>query len=240
MNMMRPQPRTKKGILRYECRPTQTSLGGHRSQTGSRCQAQSTNRNRVNAEDRENTAAAFDDCSGVEAVGALAVILWLGNFIFNHSGEPRFAWPAVLLQVWIIASIATTIRQFVFVSTIHYDQPVLAIQKQIESLRLLRLRVIRFALVTGLIVWWLPFLVVAFKSFFDLDAYRLFGERFFYMNGLASGIIVPLLVWLSRFSQRMARSPFLHNLARHVEGNYIATAQASMATISAFEDEAAA
>lgn len=177
----------------------------------------------------------------MEAVSAFAITLSLGNFIFRHSGEPGFAWPAALMDVWMIGLLVTTIRQLVFMSTIHYDQPVLDIQKRIENLRLLRLRSIRFALITGLVVWWLPFLIVVCKAVFNIDAYMFFGERFFYINGLASGMIVPLSIWLSkRFSQRMARSPFFQSVARHIEGNYVDTALASMARISAFEVEVAA
>ena len=122
---------------------------------------------------------------------------------------------------------------------IDYEQPVVAIQKRIEALGLLRLRIIRWALITGPIVWWLPFLVVAFKAVFDLDVYQTFGDRFFYINGLASGVLLPLLLLLSKkFRRNIGHSVFLCKVLRYIEGDYIHNALNSMTAISAFEREA--
>ena len=175
----------------------------------------------------------------LEAVTAFCMLLGLGSFLFRHAAEARFAWPAALLDVWLIASLAGTIRQLVFISLIDYEQPVVAIQKRIEALGLLRLHIIRWALITGPIVWWLPFLVVAFKALFDLDVYRTFGDRFLYINGLASGVVLPLLIWLSKkFRRHIDHSVFLRKVVRYVEGDYIHNALNSLTAISAFESEA--
>ncbi len=68
--------------------------------------------------------------------------------------------------MWVIASLAGTIRQLTLIFMMNYEQPVVVIQKRIEHLGLLRLRIIRWALITGPVVWWLPFLVIAFKAVF--------------------------------------------------------------------------
>jgi hypothetical protein len=174
----------------------------------------------------------------LEAVCAFCIVSGLGQFIFRHAGEPRFEWPAVLLDAWMIALLAGTIRQLFVIFRIDYDQPVVEVQKQIGDLRLLRLRIIRWSLITGQIVWWLPFLVVACKAFFDLDAYRIFGSRFFYINLWAGAAMVSLSIWLSKkFSRRLEHSPFLQKIARHIEGNYIDKALASAAAILAFASD---
>ena len=175
----------------------------------------------------------------LEAVSALFLVSGLGRFIFAHAGEPQFVWPAVLLDVWVIAAMAASIMQLFFISGIDRDKPVVEVQTRLEKLRLLRLRCIRWALITGPVVWWLPFLIVAFKAFFGISVYRILGDRFLVVNGLASGAVLPVLVWLSkRFSRNMERSPFFRKIARSIEGGYIDTALDSAAAISAFESEA--
>jgi hypothetical protein len=170
-----------------------------------------------------------------EAGAASCLTLALGSFLFNHAAEPRFAWPAAMIDLWAIAALATTLAQLVFVHAIDYDQPVVAIQSRIAALRLLRLRVIRWALLTGLVVWWLPFLVVACKAVLGIDAFQVFGMRFFYVNGLANGLMVPAAVWLARrLSRGTGGSAFLQALARHLEGSYITTAYESIQSISRF------
>ena len=122
---------------------------------------------------------------------AFCMLLGLGSFLFRHAAEARLsAWPAALLCVWIIASLAGSNSTARF----HFpDRLRAACSRDSEAdrgVRPARLRIIRWALITGPIVWWLPFLVVAFKAMFDLDIYRTFGYRFLYINGLASGVFL--------------------------------------------------
>ena len=174
----------------------------------------------------------------VEAILAFGMLLGLGSFIFAHTGQARFAWPAALLDVWTIALLAGTIWQIVFIVTTDYNQPVVEVQRRIEELRLLRLRILRLALITGPVVWCLPFLVVAFKAFSGVDAYQAFGYRFFYVNGAVSGVAIPLLIWLSKmFTREMEGSRFFRKVVGYVEGNYIDAALSSIAAITAFESE---
>jgi hypothetical protein len=110
-------------------------------------------------------------------IGLIGPVI-LGQFIYQHWAEPRFVLPAVVLHVWVIESLATSIRQIAMALQIDYDKPIALIQKQLESLRVLRIRITQLALLTGQVVWWIPFLIVALKGFWDVDAYNLFGAGF--------------------------------------------------------------
>jgi hypothetical protein len=112
------------------------------------------------------------------------------------------------------------------------------IQKQLESLRVLRIRITQWALLTGQVVWWIPFLIVALKGFWDVDAYKVFGTAFLLAN-LAVGLaIIPLAIWVSRkFRDRMGRSPVMQRLMRELAGYNLNAATGFLATLSEFENE---
>ena len=170
-------------------------------------------------------------------IGLIGPVI-LGRFIYQHWAEPRFALPAVVLHLWVIASVAASIRQMAMALRIDYDQPIAVIQKQLESLRVLRIRVTQWALLTGQVVWWIPFLIVALKGLWDLDAYKLFGTAFLLTN-LAVGLaIIPLAIWASKkFGDRMGRSPIIQRLMRELAGYNLNAATARLATLSEFENE---
>jgi hypothetical protein len=177
---------------------------------------------------------------GLEAFIALAVTMILGQFIYEYWAEPRFVLPAVALHVWVIANVAVSIRQMAMALHIDYDEPIAAIQKQLESLRVLRIRVTQWALLTGQVVWWVPFLIVVLKGCWGVDAYRVFGGTVLAVNVLFGLAIIPLAIWVSRkFGDRMGRSPIIQRLMRELAGYDLNAATGFLATLSEFEDEKA-
>ncbi len=170
-------------------------------------------------------------------VGLIGPVI-LGQFIYQHWAEPRFVLPAVVLHVWVIANLAASIRQITMALLIDYDKPIAVIQKQLESLRVLRIRITQWALLTGQVVWWIPFLIVALKGFWDVDAYKVFGTAFLLANLAAGLAIIPLAIWVSRkFGDRMGRSPVVQRLMRELAGYNLNAATGFLATISEFENE---
>jgi hypothetical protein len=170
-------------------------------------------------------------------IGLIGPVI-LGQFIYQHWAEPRFVLPAVVLHVWVIANLAASIRQIAMALQLDYDKPIAVIQKQLESLRVLRIRITQGALLTGQVVWWIPFLIVALKGFWDVDAYKVFGTAFLLAN-LAVGLaIIPLAIWVSRkFGDRMGRSPVMQRLMRELAGYNLNAATGFLATLSEFENE---
>jgi hypothetical protein len=170
-------------------------------------------------------------------IGLISPVI-LGQFIYQHWAEPRFVLPAVVLHVWVIASLAASIRQIAMALEIDYDKPIASIQKQLESVRVLRIRITQWALLTGQVVWWIPFLIVALKGFWDVDAYKVFGTGFLLANIAVGLAIIPLAIWVSRkFGARMDRSPVIERLMRELAGYNLNAATAFLAKVSEFENE---
>jgi hypothetical protein len=175
---------------------------------------------------------------GLEAAVGLVLPGVLGRFIYAHWTEPRFVLPAVALDVWAIANVAALFREMAMALQINYDNPIATIQTQLESLRVLRVRVTQWALLTGQLVWWVPFTIVALEGFWGVDAYHVFGGIVLAVNVLFGLAIIPMAIWASRkFGDRMGRSPSIQRLMRELAGYNLNAATRFLATLSEFEAE---
>jgi hypothetical protein len=170
----------------------------------------------------------------VEAVVWFAIVMAIGNFIYQHIGSLRFALPAAALDLFAIGMFGATMRQIVAAQQIDYSRPITAMQKQLETLRLLRIRITQWALLAGVLVW-APFVIVASKAFFGVDGYN---TAWLWANVVFGLSLIPLAVWLSRkFGDRMGRSPFIQRLMKDIAGHNLNAAGLFLARLSEFEDE---
>ena len=173
----------------------------------------------------------------LESVLWLAGIIALGIFISGHITIIRFSLPAALLDLFAIANFAALISQITSALRIDYDRPIADIQKQLEALRVLRIRYIQRSVVGGFVVW-VPFVVVVFKGFFGLDAYHLFDTAWLVTNVLFGLAVLVLAIWLSKkFGERMGRYPGIQRFMRNLAGHNIKTANEFLAKLSEFRDE---
>ena len=173
----------------------------------------------------------------LETVIALAVIIVLGSFIGDHIAMLRFAVPAAALDLFEIATFIVLIQQIRRALYIDYSKPVAAIQKQLESLRMLHIRHFQWTLLLAPLLW-TPLLIVALEGFLRVDAYKILGDAYLLANLLLGLAIIPLAVWLSkRFGDRMDRSPKIQWLMKELSGYNLNAASDFLATLSEFEEE---
>ena len=103
---------------------------------------------------------------------------------------------------------------------------------------MLRLRATQWELLTGQVIWWVPFLIVALKGLWGVDAYRAFGGAVLAVDFAFGLAIIPLAIWVSRkFDGRMGRSAFAQRLMRLCAGYDLNAATNFLATLSDFESE---
>ncbi|HLX06490.1 MAG TPA: hypothetical protein VKY89_01370 [Thermoanaerobaculia bacterium] len=167
--------------------------------------------------------------------GALC-LLWTGSFLRAHFGEPRFVVPGVALHLWLVGAVATTIAQFVKAGTVEYDAPVVEIQRQLEALRALTLRSTAMLFLFGVPIWFVPFCIVAMRSWFGVDLYAWFGAGSL-LAGVAGSVALALgSTWLCRrLADRLERSPRLRQVVRGLAGHNLTAAQDQLARLAAFE-----
>jgi hypothetical protein len=130
--------------------------------------------------------------------------------------------------------LAAAIRQIVMARRIEYGHPIAVIQKQLEELRVWRIRVVQWAVPAGAVAW-APFAIVVLKALFGMDDY---SQAWLWANVLFGLSLIPLALWLSkRFAERMDRSPFLQRTMRDIAGHNLAEAGDFLANLAQFERE---
>jgi len=170
----------------------------------------------------------------LEALAWSAIVIPLGGFIYDHGGTLRFAVPGIAADLFAIGMLALTIRQIVAAQGIEYGQPVAAIQKQLEAMRVLRIRITQWALLAGAVVW-APFAIVVCKVLFRIDDY---SQAWLWANVVFGLSLIPFTMWVSkRFADRMHNSPLLQRLMRDIAGQNLTAALAFLASLSQFTDE---
>jgi hypothetical protein len=165
---------------------------------------------------------------GIEAALWFAIVLALGNFIYKNSAMLQLALPALALDLYAIGMLAAMIRQIAAVQRIDYGGPVAAIQKQLGTLRVLRIRTTQSALLVGVMVWAPAAIVV-----FGIEVYSL---AWLFANVLFGLALIPLAFWFSKkFRDRMDRSPFIQRLMDDIAGHSLAKATAFLSTLVEFD-----
>jgi hypothetical protein len=175
--------------------------------------------------------------SALESVLWFAAIVALGSFIYRHITLMRFALPAAILDLYVIANFAVLIAQIASALQIDYDRPISIIQKQIEALHVLCTRYIQLSVLGGFIVW-MPLVIVLFKGFFGVDIYRLFNTTWIVANVLFGLAPIAFAIWLSKkLSKKASRHPRLQKFMRDLAGYNINAARDFIATLSEFDEK---
>lgn len=169
----------------------------------------------------------------VNAIG----ILLIGSFAADHVAEARFLIPALVLGIFAILLVAESIRQMVAAQSIDYGEPVVAIAKELEQLRIKRSSIVKWTLLAAPLLW-VPLLIVCLRGFFGVDAYAALGTAYLAVN-LALGIcVIPLGLWVSkRYADRFERSSLVRSLMDDLTGRSLMAALDSLNTIRRFENE---
>lgn len=167
----------------------------------------------------------------------LAVMLWLGGFVWENAAEPRFLVPALTLHACVIVLVIALVRQIVAISQLDFGAPIVAIQRRLESLRVERIRAAKWTLLLAPLVG-TPLLIVAFKALFDLDVYRTFGAPWVVTNVLFGVGVIAFVLWVARrHAVRLKRWSLVQRLLRDLSGHNLNAAAGFLHSLSQFEEE---
>lgn len=172
-----------------------------------------------------------------ELLASLGVVIALGMFIAGHIQEMRFLAPAVALELCALALVVASIRQLAALHGLDYSAPVVAIQKQLEALRIERIRTTQWTLLLSPLLW-TPLLIVAIEGLFGVDAYLFLDGLWLAANLLFGLAFIPLMLWAARhFASRWKGSPLLQSLMDDLAGRSLVAATGFLNELSRFEEE---
>lgn len=157
----------------------------------------------------------------------IATMVLLGHFLGTHTNQPALFVTALVLEVWVIVTGIAAVRQQRALRNLDFGLPILELQARVESLRIARIRSFNRALLTGQIVWWIPFVVVVFAGAFGVNLYLSPQFRALAAWNIAGGVaFIPLAMWLSRrYGERLSRSSIVRHIADSIAGRDIAAAR---------------
>jgi len=163
----------------------------------------------------------------LETIGWLAIVMWLGAFIYAHWTNWRIIAPGMACDLYAISLLAGTIRLIAEAMRVDYNHPVAAIQNQLENLRMLRIRLTQWAILAGVVLW-APFAIVVLNASYTAA---------WLAANLVFGLSLALLVyWLSKsFSHRMQRSPFIQRMMRDIGGRSLAAAEGYLGELAKWQ-----
>lgn len=169
------------------------------------------------------------------AFDALGLLL-VGSFLADHLREIRFAVPALVLHLGLIASLGSCIRQLVLLGEADYAAPVVAIQKRFAAVRVLRVRVWTWTLLLAPLAW-IPLLIVGL-GLLGVDAYLILTLPYLAANVLLGLVVILLgLVVSRRYASRMNGSPLIQRLSRDLAGQSLARAESFVSSLERFEKD---
>ena len=163
---------------------------------------------------------------GLELAVLIPTAILLGLFAATHRTDARFLVLALVLLVCAVGLIVSAIRQLEGIRRLDHEQSVVTLQKQIETLRIQRIRTTKLALLLGPLLW-VPVLIVLVRGMFGVDLFTT-ETRHWIIANLAFGVLVILLAfWASRrYGERMSHSPILQRLMRDLAGHSLNQATA--------------
>jgi hypothetical protein len=167
---------------------------------------------------------------------ALAIFL-IGGFEADHVREPAVLAAAVTVHVYAVAIVIAIVAQLVALARIDYDEPVFAIARAVDRLRLLRARAAMWTLLIAPLMW-PPLVIVALRGLFGLDALAVFGLPSLVTN-VATGValLAGALVLARRYGKNLPLSSPLRRVFDSLSGSAVRAAAAELDTLVRYETD---
>lgn len=174
----------------------------------------------------------------IELALALIATALLAGFNVTHILHPRFVFPGLLLMIGAIVLVGVSIRRIMQIRAIDFSGAIVAIQKQLEAIRIAEIRATKWTLLVAPLAW-TPFLIVMFQGLFGVDVYAVFPRAWLAGNVLFGLVVIVLERWISyRYAERMRGSSRLQRWMRDISGYNLSAATKFLRAAAEFEEEA--
>ncbi len=169
------------------------------------------------------------------AVGILVLVL-LGWYIANRISVPTLAIPAVIVFASFLIPVIANIRQLILLGRISYADPVTAIQRKLEEIKLHYLR--SFRLPVLMLPLYMAYVAVTFDLVFGVDVFGSGDTAFIWANMAVSLLFLVPAVWVLRnLSFKNVDNPVIGALVYGNGGTQVVAALEFLKAVQEFEDE---
>jgi len=156
-------------------------------------------------------------------------------FVVNQHEEMKFVIAAALNIAYFLGTLFAHIRQACSLSRINYSEPITVIQRQIETVVRMRVRLAQW-LSMSMVLLWVPISIVAAKAFFNADLFVL-SPRWLVINTAVGCAWLGLVLWWIKKGATPSRSACTQRFVREVSGYNMNAAKAFIASLDDFEKE---
>jgi hypothetical protein len=141
----------------------------------------------------------------------------------------------LLLGAFAAAQALFAARQLWGLGRVDLGGPVVAVQRELERLRIARIRVVKWTLLLAPLLW-IPLLAVTLDVALGVNAFAVLDPAWVAAN-LALGVaFIPLMLWASgRLADRFGGSSLLRRLLRDVAGSNLDAAIEFLDELARFE-----
>lgn len=193
---------------------------------------------RLNAESMAGARSALRRQRGWAVVGIVlnaAGAVLVGLFIVSCDGGLRFTLPALAVGVYCSVNLLLHGRQAQLLSSLDYAGPVVAIQRRIDAVIRVRVRLARW-LSMSMILMWAPISIVVFRALLGWDLYSV-APGWLVWNIAIGLCCIPLFSWAANKASRNEMSSSTRRFIWRIAGGNLNAARTFLNMLSEFERE---
>ncbi len=171
----------------------------------------------------------------LEVALGIAALLLVMPVLAAHVAEPRYLVAAGALAVFTVGVTALSAHLLVNGLRLDYGGPVTAIQRDVERIKLVEYRVLKWSLLGGVVLW-LPAALVLFEAVTGVEVLARVDLLWLVAN-LTFGLFVLALgqVLSRKYVERSDLSPWARRLVDVVSGRSLRSVAGHLAELSRFE-----
>jgi hypothetical protein len=171
-----------------------------------------------------------------EILTGLPIFIFLVWFIAKHTQQWQFLLPAFILLAWTIALPTLNYQSRHRLHALDFGLPMTVLQTELSYLKAYRLRLLKWALLVGQLIWHIPFLIVFLKGMFGVDLYQV-SENFIVPSLIGGTLFIPFALLVGRYlSPRLQTMSWFQRLIDLLAGKDIAQSQLFLNKIDRFRE----
>jgi hypothetical protein len=187
-------------------------------------------------EKTQSALARFKAMRVFEMLTGIAVLIPLGLYISHRLAVLTLSIPALIFAASVLIPVIGSIRQLVLLGQIDYAEPVTAIQRKLEEIKLNYLRSIRWPVL--MLPLYLVYVALGFNLLFGVDILAHGDRTFFWVNLIVSLIFLAPAIWVFRnLSFSNIGNPVIRVLVHGAGGKQMIAAMEFLKALREFETE---